>query len=41
AEDIVRWGVIVCLMVSATRISIVILELIHTTNPKFLKGCIY
>jgi hypothetical protein len=33
--------IIVCLMVRATRITVVILELIRATNPDFRKGRIY
>ena len=34
-------SVIVYLMVLATWITVVILELIHASNPNFWKGCIY
>ena len=34
-------SVIVCLMVRATRITVVILELIRATNPDFWEGRIY
>jgi len=39
--QILSTATVVCLMVSATRITVVILELIRAPNPDFWKGCIY